>query len=244
MSVGAKVIRKMVALGLSPAEIADLCELIEEGFVLPAAMSPGALRTRRWRAKNEAKASQSVTKASPCDASPERHQTSQSVTERHAVTPLARVEDKTLKPRTIDKTDADDSACANDDWPKGDARQQAAELVQAAATSRLDPARSPGLATTLGRLPMWKASGASWLFDVVPTVTAVAKKARSSIGTWGYFDNAIAQSIADNRKALEIPEARMSMGQGPPSYVDQQLAIKSEARRIALAKEKPDGLPN
>jgi len=197
----------------------------------------GRARQAKLRARN-------VTSRDKRYAEPVAKVTSRDVTSASVTSPLARVEDKTLIPRIVDKTDADDSACANDDWPKGDARQLAQELVQAAGTSRLDPARSPGLATTLGRLPMWKASGASWLFDVVPTVTAVAQKAKGPIGTWGYFDNAIAQSVADNRKALEIPEARMSMGQGPPSFVDQQLAIKSEARRRALAEEKPDGLPN
>lgn len=100
------------------------------------------------------------------------------------------------------------TAVVEDDWPDGDAKAWSAELVAEAGTVMLDPARQPGLATTLGQLVAWKRDGASWRYDVVPVVTALAQKARRPIATWKFFAPAIAQSIADNRAALSIPEAR------------------------------------
>lgn len=94
------------------------------------------------------------------------------------------------------------------DWPEGDARRHAELLAQAANTIRLDPARQPGLTTTLGRLAAWRRDGASWEHDVLPVVTGIAAKRGPPIASWKFFDAAIAQSIADNRQALTIPEAR------------------------------------
>lgn len=160
--------------------------------------------------------------------------------------PLVRVEDNLLRFSKLAKTDDDENASAGDqdDWPKGDAHDHAAELVQLVGSARLDPNRQLGLVTTMGRLVEWRRAGASWAFDVVPTIKTLAAKARQPIGSWKFFDNSVAQSMADNRRALEIPEASQSRGQGPPSYLEQQTAIKDQARRLALATETPDGLPN
>jgi hypothetical protein len=156
--------------------------------------------------------------------------------------PLACVELKPLKIITLAKTDDDETRARDqNDWPEGDARSHAAALVDLCATSKLDPQRKGGLVTSMGRIALWRRDGASWLFDVVPTVQALVAKAKQPIGSWTYFDTSIAQSIADNRAALTIPEAR---SQGPPSFIDQQAAIKAEARRRVLAEEPPDGLPN
>lgn len=95
-----------------------------------------------------------------------------------------------------------------EDWPGGQAMDWAQRLVTAAATVRLDVSRQPGLTTTLGRLAAWKRDGASWEHDVLPVVTSLAKRKGTPISTWKFFDAAIAQSIADNRAALTIPEAR------------------------------------
>ncbi len=94
-----------------------------------------------------------------------------------------------------------------DDWPRGQAMDWAMALVRAAKTVRLDVSRQPGLVTTMGRLAAWKRDGASWEHDVVPVVTSLAQRTGPPISTWKFFDAAIAQSIADNRKALIIPEA-------------------------------------
>ena len=97
---------------------------------------------------------------------------------------------------------------AASDWPEGDTRRHADLLSQAAQTIRLDPSRQPGLTQTLGRLHAWRRDGASWEHDVLPTVVSVAQKAGRPIASWKFFDAAIAQSIADNRQALTIPEAQ------------------------------------
>ena len=94
-----------------------------------------------------------------------------------------------------------------DDWPQGQAMDWAMALVRAAKTVRLDVSRQPGLVTTMGRLAAWKRDGASWEHDVLPVVTSLAQRTGTPISTWKFFDAAIAQSIADNRKALIIPEA-------------------------------------
>jgi hypothetical protein len=94
-----------------------------------------------------------------------------------------------------------------DDWPEGDANIHAMALVAIAGTSRLDPARKHQLVLTVGRLAAWRRDGASWEHDVIPTVTTLTRKTGPPIASWKYFDSAIAQSIADNRQALEIPEA-------------------------------------
>ncbi|MFC5370914.1 hypothetical protein ACFPIF_00005, partial [Brevundimonas faecalis] len=97
---------------------------------------------------------------------------------------------------------------AASDWPEGGAPEWSRLLVAKAGTAHLDPHRSLGLVTTEGRLAAWRRDGASWEFDVVPVVSGLAAKARRPITTWKYFDDAVAQSIADNRQALNIPEAR------------------------------------
>lgn len=107
------------------------------------------------------------------------------------------------------KLTADDASVrrAVDDWPTGLAADHARLLCDAAATVHLDLSRQPGLTTTLGRVHAWRSAGASWDHDVLPVVTSIARKARRAISSWKFFDDAIAQSIADNRAALTIPEA-------------------------------------
>lgn len=95
-----------------------------------------------------------------------------------------------------------------DDWPRGKAFDHAPLLVETAKTAHLDPSRQPQLVTTTGRLHAWREAGASWERDVIPVVTGLARKARSPIASWKFFDAAIAQSVADNSAALAIPEAR------------------------------------
>ena len=129
--------------------------------------------------------------------------------------------------------DVDDSASAldqSDDWPSGNL---VAELVEAVASPRLDPAKQPGLTLTAGRIVAWKREGASWRHDVVPVVQALCAKAKGPVSSWKFFDAAIAQAIADNRAALEIPEARAI---GPPvvSITDRIAAEQAEARRRAF----------
>lgn len=118
------------------------------------------------------------------------------------------------------------SPTEGDDWPQGDAGRHAALLVEEAATVHLDPARQPGLATTLGRLHAWRRDGASWQHDVLPVVVTLARKQRRAIGTWKFFDSAIAQSIADNRAALSIPEAQTHASQAHEHCPSAKLSAK------------------
>lgn len=94
---------------------------------------------------------------------------------------------------------------ARSDWPMSNPVNT---LVAQVLSPRLDPSKSPGLITTAGRLQAWRRDGASWEFDVVPVVTGMSQRPGGLIGTWKFFDAAIAQSMADNRQALLIPSAR------------------------------------
>lgn len=96
----------------------------------------------------------------------------------------------------------------DDDWPEGNAHSHAALLCALAKAPHLDWVKQPGLVQTNGRLHAWRRDGASWEHDIVPVVATIARKARRSIASWKFFDAAIAQSIADNRQALTLPEAR------------------------------------
>ena len=107
--------------------------------------------------------------------------------------------------RSQNKTVAAAPATAGE-WPAGKPLDHAKLLVEACGTAYLDTAREPGLIQTLGRLHAWQRDGASWEHDVVPVVTALVGKARRPVKSWAYFDEAIADSIAANRRALDIPE--------------------------------------
>lgn len=111
------------------------------------------------------------------------------------------------------------------DWPEGKAPDHAALLCDLAASPYLDWVKQPGLCQTNGQLHAWRRDGASWEHDVVPVVTALARKARRPISSWKFFAPAIAQSIADNRQALTIPEARHA------SQAHEQLPPAVDARR-------------
>lgn len=94
------------------------------------------------------------------------------------------------------------------DWPEGKPPDHASLLCELAQTPNLDWVKQPGLVQTNGQLHAWRRDGASWEHDVVPVVTTLARKARRPITSWKYFAAAVAQSVADNRQALTIPEAR------------------------------------
>lgn len=129
-----------------------------------------------------------------------------------------------------------------DDWPEGDTRRHAALLAAQAGTIRLDLARQQGLATTMGRLHAWRRDGASWEHDVLPTVVSLAQRPGQPITSWKFFDAAIAQSIADNRQALTIPEAQSHARQAHDSPADHKLTAKraNHARHLAGAEQAAD----
>lgn len=190
------LIRALGAKGMSPEEIADVLEA-------SSPKSTGAERTRRWREKAEREKADGVT------VTPVTVTGVTPVTKDARAPTYVRGEDNLS--RLVDTSSA--VAVAEDvrdpisDWPTGDATRHAQLLAEAAGTGRLDPAKQPGLATTLGRVAAWKRDGASWTYDVVPAVTIMSQKRGPPIATWKYFDPAIAQSVADNRRALATPAA-------------------------------------
>lgn len=126
-------------------------------------------------------------------------------------------------------------ASQSTDWPEGDGQQLAKLLVEACASPWLDPAKSLKLNTTLGRLLAWKREGASWALDVVPVVTGLCAFSKEPVGSWTFFDKAIARSIASNRAALEIPDGRVvPLRPAGQSITDRIAAENAEARRLAF----------
>lgn len=106
-----------------------------------------------------------------------------------------------MLPAVIVQSDSPDAA---DDWPSVRVMES---LVETVGSPRLDPAKSPQLVQTSGQLAGWKRAGASWEFDVVPVVMALCAKSKTQVHSWAYFRDAVLQSIADNRQALNLPEA-------------------------------------
>jgi hypothetical protein len=96
----------------------------------------------------------------------------------------------------------DDDARESDDWPAGEAKDWGALACTEADSKRLDPDKVTGL----GRFNIWRRDGASWVHDVLPSILAVTAKAKQPISNWSYFEGAICASIAENRRALTIPE--------------------------------------
>jgi len=132
---------------------------------------------------------------------------------------------------------------AGDDWPAGRAFDHALILTQLAQTPNLDINRSPGLGQSIGRLARWRQDGnASWEHDVVPVVTALAQKSSRAIGTWAYFDAAIGESIAANRRALTIPEHDHVQRPDPRRPVSGHDSRKRGALEALDAIEGRDGL--
>jgi len=127
------------------------------------------------------------------------------------------------------------------DWPKGDAKRHAAELVAEIASPWLDPNKSLDLNTTTTCLAAWKREGASWVHDVVPIVAKLCQRNGRPVKSWKFFNDAIAQSIADSRAALVIPLSSRVRQTGPPSLVDRIAEENAEARRKAMNLMKSNG---
>lgn len=117
------------------------------------------------------------------------------------------------------------------DWPE----RPDEELIRLIASPWLDPNKSHGLVTTAGRVSAWRRDGASWERDVVPVVRGLCANRHSPVATWKFFDSQIAQAVADNRRTLEIPEARPAPVQFV-TFADRRAAENEEARRLAFAR--------
>lgn len=215
------------ALRMAEAFEAEVCIAIDEA--LEGQRAKNRRRQAEFRARQAAEHNvNNVTREGV---------TLDNVIERDTTREPARVRDKTPKLVTTGYTGGDGGEArerASDDWPQGKAKNHAELLVAAVNSPRLDPSKSPGLVTTMGRLEAWRRDGASWEHDVLPVVTALCAKQRSPVSTWKFFDNAIARSIADNRAALDIPEAGRVRATGPPSLTERISAEAAEARRRVL----------
>lgn len=226
--MSAALLKKMRDMGLTMDQAVELMEAWEAGVAAPEpTLSKGALRTRKWRANQEAASRSDVTETHHGDVS--------HVGERpQVVTPsLPSLRSEELSDDDVDSASAHSSS---DDWPKLTSRQTwASILADTVASPWLDPTKSPGLIETAGRVVAWKRDGASWERDVVPVVTALCVKSGKRVGTWKYFDGSIGQAIADNRAALAIPEARVvPLRPGGESFADRNAADIAEARRRLL----------
>ncbi len=137
-------------------------------------------------------------------------------------------------PEPEPKPDLDDvvKGADADDWPP--TARVLAELVEAVASPFLDPANSPGLIQTAGRLAAWKRDGASWAHDVLPVVTAVMSRRSEPVATWKFFDAAIARSIAENRAALALPQ--ITTPEGRPNERAGTPAARAAARHDNYAR--------
>lgn len=208
----ASIIRDLIAAGVDGELVARVAqEILDAAKSSPAAV-PTALEKRREYDRNRKAEKRNSTgksggqkAATSTGIPPEFHRTS---------APLACVVDNLLEVIPLEAVAAAVVA-ESPQWPGTAAKDWSAALVTAAESHRLNPAREPGLTSTLGELVRWRTAGASWEFDVVPIVTTMARKQGPPIKSWKFFSEAVAQSVADNRKALEIPEARHERPNSP-----------------------------
>ena len=236
MSLSAAAMRLLAERGLSLDDIIAVAAANEAERLLRDE-TPDERKKRVSRETSARhRASRNVTETSPRVTDENVTKCHQMSPVRHETSPLARVVDNLLLSEIEDKKDIVVIAreSVTDDWPSGRAREWSAALVSEAASHRLDPAKQPGLTTTLGRLPAWKDAGASWEFDVLPTVTAMARQRGSPITTWKYFDTAIAQSTANNLAALTLPEARHDRPNPPTA---KRLAHEENMRNALAGAE-------
>ena len=236
-------IRALMDAGLSPADALKAAEVYE---TMQPARSKGAERTRRWRERHATSQSVTCDGGDACDAETVTDQTPSLSPSPQTPQPHTHPRDGTTRAREGAASAVviamPVAAAAEPGWPEGDCRRWAELLAAEANTHRLDPSKAEGLLLTSARLAAWRAAGASWEFDVVPTVTALSGRAGRKITSWKFFDDAIAQSIADNRAALSIPEAQPHAGQTDAHRPSPKLVAKRDnlARHYAGAEQAID----
>ena len=200
-------IKGMIDAGFTCEQALRAAEVFEATAVaIKPARSKGAIRQARYEERKRQKASETsgLTLSDETDASdaplslPPSPQTPQPPTHTPG--------DETTHAHV--RAEPVLAVVAVSDWPDDTGGKLASRLCEEVASHRLDWSKTPDLLTTSTRLAAWRRDGASWEFDVVPVVTALARRPGRPITSWKFFDAAIAQSIADNRQALNIPEAR------------------------------------
>lgn len=217
-------IKGMIDAGFTCEQALRAAEVFETTAVaMKPARSKGAIRQARYEERKRQKASESVrpdvsdeTDASDAPLSlPPSPQTPQPPTHTPG--------DETTHAHV--RAEPVLAVVSVSDWPDDAGGKLAGRLCEEVGSPRLDWSKTPDLLTTSTRLAAWRRDGASWEFDVVPVVTALARRPGRPITSWKFFDSAIAQSIADNAAALKIPEARHA------SQAHEQLPPAVDARR-------------
>jgi hypothetical protein len=239
MSTIAAAVKHMLAAGMSAEAIVAAVEEMETG----AQLSRTARQERNARyyeaRKERLKSSENKTLKTVSDGS-DAFKTIKTLSDAE---PRARVRDITSNSENNHQVGVVVSASApvSDDWPDGNAHRHAALIVAEVASPWLDPHKSPGLVATEGQIAAWKAAGASWQFDVLAVVRASMAKRRQAVGSWRWFRDAVAQSIADNRAAMAIPEATVipiRPGTGPPTSRDEKISASWDYAIEKIANEQ------
>lgn len=236
-------IRKALAAGLDIDTALAMGEAFEtEAQPMAPELSPRQARNRRYYEAKRLKASEKRLNASETSEIKTLKTVSddfKTIKTLSDAEPRARVRDNPLKlviPGVVG-VGVGSARATSDDWPAGRASDHARLLVEAVGSHWLDPDRSPDLVTTSGRLAAWRRDGASWEHDVMAVVVGLCGHRRSRIASWKFFDQAVARSIAENRAALEIPEASGNRPTGPPRTIDEKSAA---AWDYAIAKIAQD----
>lgn len=242
--MNATLLKKMRDMGLSLDQAIELAETWEAGSAKPVPeLSKAALRTRKWREKNENKHHGDVTVThhgdSHGDVSPS----------------CARVRDKTPKLVITNSASASSSAGEPDfeepdldwpeSWPPSRSYLDQIEAVLRDAAAPAVNAAAPKLKIVSAILALGrsgKGPRCELQLDVLPAIRACAAKTRpGSVSGWEFFRPAILE--ARDRRLAQTPEvadvARVVpfRGIGPPRTIDEK---SSASWDYAIAKIAQD----
>ncbi|WP_395443594.1 hypothetical protein [Caulobacter sp. UC70_42] len=239
MSLTASAIRLLAAKGLSAEEIADVAEAnASEG---QAKRSKAAERTARWRDRKNA---ETVTVTSQNVTDNETENRHRDVTERHTVTPLARVRDNITnsvdRPNLTTLHNADVRPVSGDDveWPPVSPPERRyldrlEGLLRHVGGNALNQT-APNLMVLAPILALGSAGSGpicDLYADIIPTIAARCAKARpNSITQWGYFTEAIRE--ARDRRLAGAPATQEIRHERPNAQ-----SAKFERRQAAHADD-------
>jgi hypothetical protein len=228
----AAIIRDLIAAGVEPDLVARVAQELVDAAKTPAV--PDTLEKRRAYDRERKRGKRNSTGIPP--ESQDDNSTGIPPEFHRKTPPLARVEDNPLRVIPLEAATAVVVEPSVTLWPDGKAADWARALAEAAATSKLDPIREPGLTLSLGEIARWKDAGAHWEFDVLNVVVTLAKKQRDGpIRSWKFFTDAVLRSVADNRQALEIPEARHERHHSPSAKRSAREDNLERGFRVGLA---------
>lgn len=123
-----------------------------------------------------------------------------------------------------------------EDWPSGELRDLAHALSMLAGPGLADPAKEPGLTTTLGELHRWREAGCSWSLDVVPTIQARTMRPRARpLGSWRVLTADVLACKAAREAPVDLAKV-VPFSTGPPSVGTYAAAAREQGRRKVLAQ--------